>query len=1150
MSPARRNSIPLPGLVNSPMAPVGMVGGGKTLSLSPLPDIANPANTDKPKRELTSAEALSCFVPEMVKREIQRDAAGAISGAVEREKCTVFEAAVLFADMSGFTALTERLSAKDNGAEKLCDAINAFFSVLLDCVEQYGGDCAKFAGDALTILWPVAGQGQSGPRTLQEATVQAARCSARVHEMLDDYPQTHGVNLTMHMGLGAGVITILYVGGKYGRWEFVVAGPPMAQIAIAEPLAAPGETVFSAEAWELLKDQSAGVPHAEDPNYIIQGAFFDVEYRIPPSTKTIVAGSQLQDIRRFIPKAIDEQLVSGYDGYLAEMRELTILFVNIANMKVTGAEGLGLTHRMMLAVQTAIYRFEGSINKLLIDDKGTLLLVAFGLPPLAHTDDPLRALAAADEMKQALNTIDLTVRVGVTTGDIFCGVVGSHVRREYTVMGDSVNLSARLMGTAKDNEILVDEATAKLCLKHVRFQTCPPIFVKGKVRAVRYYQLAHSPDGTTDGAWLTGERAALQKGKVEELLGRDSETGEVGNILGRIKKRRGGVLLVHGETGVGKTKFLQRAIVGCAERQGFAVLGSHTGSADFVERMPGRRGATSDWVACLSHADVLPSFHAWEGVLVQALTQFADKPGTPASGRPGGLATRTSMYLYNISSPLREQLLTMLPPGLRPKAAALAELLPCCAFNVQLPENRGRHGEPDKKTPLQEFMDSDEAPAIGQPAADREEALLQLQLEMLLAVLRVASQNKPCLCLLDNLHSFDTVSFRLMQAVLELTGAGGAGGEGAAGAAGEGYQGAGLSIVLVARPMAMTSFIFSQYSKVLEQARMAQTLLELGPLRRDDCDEFVRMWLQVPSAPQEMLDYCWGKSQGNCVFVEQLIKSILADQQAHLLEGECYLAWDPLMCADDHAPPVVSIGPGVAAGHRGSGDGPSLAGAADARVQRGAGAGDLRAQAQLAPYERRASSPVVDRLFDADSDSRAPSPVPDEWWGPGADPAAVQPQSLEDTVSIPAQLWRIVRERLDRLTSHQQMVLKVASLVPPPFEANRLLHVLDGSCRAGTKDAAKSQEEALQYCLDAGILTYAAGGKLIQFRSPMLREAAKKLLLSSQQQALTSRLALSENGVPAKRPSTLGALDGSVPTKRPSTLAALDSVPAVRPSQV
>ena len=129
---------------------------------------------------------------------------------------------------------------KSNGAEALCEALNNFFSTLLQVVEEYGGDVVKFIGDAMQIYWPVVTDGGEGPKDLKTACFKAAVCSEKIHEQLNGYPKVHGVQLTMHMGLGAGHVTTLFVGGVYGRWENFCVGDPLRQIGIAEPLAGNG----------------------------------------------------------------------------------------------------------------------------------------------------------------------------------------------------------------------------------------------------------------------------------------------------------------------------------------------------------------------------------------------------------------------------------------------------------------------------------------------------------------------------------------------------------------------------------------------------------------------------------------------------------------------------------------------------------------------------------------------------------------------------------------------------------------------------------------------------------------------------------------------------------------------------------------------
>jgi class 3 adenylate cyclase len=170
------------------------------------------------------------------------------------------------------------------------------------------------------------------------------------------------------------------------------------------------------------------------------------------------------------------------------MREVTTLFASVVGVDLGGP--LGHSQRCFACVQRAVYAYGGSVNKLLVDDKGTLVVAIFGLPPTVHPDAPSRAVAAAFLLLELLHGLNhaeaaptsaadaapralaaslawrlstgggdaqaakagasrlrVTARIGITTARTFCGVIGSKDRREFTVMGDSVNLAARLMAS-------------------------------------------------------------------------------------------------------------------------------------------------------------------------------------------------------------------------------------------------------------------------------------------------------------------------------------------------------------------------------------------------------------------------------------------------------------------------------------------------------------------------------------------------------------------------------------------------------------------------------------------------------------------------------------------------------------------------------
>merc|ERR1740121_1865874 len=107
---------------------------------------------------------------------------------------------------------------------------------------------------------------------------------------------------------------------------------------------------------------------------------------------------------------------------------------------------------------------------------------------MVHPDDPTRAVLACMEFAEGFKRLNLIGRFGVTTGRSYCGVCGSAKRMEYTVLGDCVNLSARLMSNANELGILCDEETSRYSTGEIVFKEQPRIKVKGKENPIQIFK--------------------------------------------------------------------------------------------------------------------------------------------------------------------------------------------------------------------------------------------------------------------------------------------------------------------------------------------------------------------------------------------------------------------------------------------------------------------------------------------------------------------------------------------------------------------------------------------------------------------------------------------------------------------------------------
>lgn len=439
-------------------------------------------------------------------------------------------AAVVFADFSGYSRFAADLEARGKKSEDLVGHLNRGFRIVVNSILEGGGDIVRFAGDAALAIWPAASNG------LDAAVARAAGCGREMIRRLDRSSFFADTGISLRVGVSGGGIWLLCPGGRFGRREFMVIGRPLRAAAAALQSARPGELAIDPAGSRAGAQSGGGRRVAANLT------------RRPPDGR----------LMRFVPAPIAHRVSAGLARWTSESRVVTILFAHIEGWLDDRPDPPAAAQRLLLLLQDAVYQHEGSLNQFLEDDKGLTLLAAFGLPPLAHTDDPIRALSAARDILQRVPDLGHRVSIGIAGGPVFCGDRGTPRRRDYAMVGHTVNLAARLMQAA-DGGILCDASTADRSRGAFRIRRLNPIRIKGMSRPVSVYRPL---------------KPAAPPENRDPLLGRQTFLRTWNARLHTLKTTRTAVAdvwILEGEPGIGKSRLLE-AFANLAHERGVRSL--------------------------------------------------------------------------------------------------------------------------------------------------------------------------------------------------------------------------------------------------------------------------------------------------------------------------------------------------------------------------------------------------------------------------------------------------------------------------------------------------------------------------------------------------------------------------------------------------
>jgi class 3 adenylate cyclase/tetratricopeptide (TPR) repeat protein len=275
--------------------------------------------------------------------------------------------------------------------------------------------------------------------------------------------------------------------------------------------------------------------------------------------KAAPAPEQLGAPARYTPKHLAEKILTSKAALEGERKQVTVLFADLkGSMELLAdrdpEEARKILDPVLDRMMEAVHHYEGTVNQVMGDG----IMALFGAP-LAHEDHAVRACYAALRMQESVKRYSedlrrsqgaaVRIRVGLNSGDVVVRAIGSDLHMDYTAVGQTTHLAARMEQLADPGSILVSAGTLRVAEGYVQVKSLGPVPVKGLAEPVEIFEL------TGAGQARTRLQAAVLRG-LTRFVGRDAEVEHLRRILAQAGASRGQVVAIVGEAGVGKSRLV------------------------------------------------------------------------------------------------------------------------------------------------------------------------------------------------------------------------------------------------------------------------------------------------------------------------------------------------------------------------------------------------------------------------------------------------------------------------------------------------------------------------------------------------------------------------------------------------------------------